>query len=425
MKQILCTSVASLVVSFLLLLLSSDTVHATRSHDHSIRPHAPGHHKRCHSRRRALLGGQITVGGLLNVSVSAGDPTDSTSRASSSVSSTLPSTTATSTTPTSTSKPRPKPKPASSGCFPMSSSGFGNGSVPGVLRKDWWCKDEEMYGFLGFSYPLEISDCADPSNQYDKIARDLKRMKEEFGATFVRPYAVECRSVSVWENLVKACVENGLGLIAQVWWGFQEDQSLWKQGQASLYDLFERSPYAKIAPYVVYSASFGSEPIGDWVDGDDFVQDLSSFRVKMNSFGIPVGISEDWDRPNRMRVGAVVADMGSAVLNETDVAQLHVMPYYHPDEAPSIDDAWSYTKQQVQWARKALKQPTMITESMWSSKLGGSHGRGAHDDQSTLANYQKYWSAFSDNCEFFKREQTGYFVHTFDDSQEPACSSFL
>lgn len=52
-----------------------------------------------------------------------------------------------------------------------------------------------------------------------------------------------------------------------------------------------------------------------------------AFRSQMKSFGIPVGISEDWDRPNRMREGSVVAGIGSEVLANTDVAQLHVMGY--------------------------------------------------------------------------------------------------
>lgn len=47
----------------------------------------------------------------------------------------------------------------------------------------------------------------------------------------------------------------------------------------------------------------------------------------MNSFGIPVGISEDWDRPDRMKVGSQLAELGAGVLDNTDVTQLHVMPY--------------------------------------------------------------------------------------------------
>ncbi|GAA5962956.1 hypothetical protein JCM3765_006728 [Sporobolomyces pararoseus] len=231
-----------------------------------------------------------------------------------------------------------------------------------MRREDWWCKEEDTYGFLGFSYPLEISDCSDPSNGYGKIKDDLKLMKDEFGANFVRPYGVECRETSVWLNLVKACVEVGMALIVQVWWGFQQDQNLWRQSQASVYEIFENSTYSQIAPFVVHSASFGSEPIGDWVDGDNFVADLALFRKKMNSFGVPVGISEDWDRPQRMKQDSSVFGIGKSVLNNTDIAHLHVMPYYHPEEVPTINQAWEYTKQQVIWARERLGQPTMITE---------------------------------------------------------------
>lgn len=70
-------------------------------------------------------------------------------------------------------------------------------------------------------------------------------MKDDFGASMVRVYAPECRELSVWEALVRACAENDIGLIVmasllanfarrvlmecpdgdQVWWGFNEDVS--------------------------------------------------------------------------------------------------------------------------------------------------------------------------------------------------------
>ncbi|GAA5992703.1 hypothetical protein JCM5350_004284 [Sporobolomyces pararoseus] len=230
---------------------------------------------------RSLLEGQLTVGSLLNASITVAGTSRNTSEESKN----------------STSSASPV---QSTSCFPFRSNGFVNETVPsGTKREDWWCKEEDIYGFL------EISDCSDPSNQFNKINNDLKRMKEEFGATFVRPYGVECRELSVWLNLVRACIELGMALIVQVWWGFQQD---------------------------------------------------------MNSFGIPVGISEDWDRPQRMKQDSSVIGIGESVLDNTDVAQLHVMPYYHPDEVPTIDQTWDYIKQQVIWARNTLRQPTMITE---------------------------------------------------------------
>ena len=45
-------------------------------------------------------------------------------------------------------------------------------------------------------------------------------MKKDFGASMIRVYAPECREASVWENLLQAGVNNNMGIIVQVWWGF-------------------------------------------------------------------------------------------------------------------------------------------------------------------------------------------------------------
>ena len=112
-------------------------------------------------------------------------------------------------------------------CFPFSGS---LSSTPSVLRSQWWCPQSDMYGFLGFSYPLEVPDCSDPSNGYEQISKDFAKMKNDFGAVMVRVYAPECREASVWENLLKAGVNNNMGVIPQVWWGFGvSESSRWLQ----------------------------------------------------------------------------------------------------------------------------------------------------------------------------------------------------
>jgi len=60
--------------------------------------------------------------------------------------------------------------------------------------------------------------------------------------------------------------------------------------------------FGPIAPYVVHSIDFGSEPVTDNMDGggQQFVNDLAAFKKRVNSYGIPAGISEDWDRPGDM-----------------------------------------------------------------------------------------------------------------------------
>jgi hypothetical protein len=51
--------------------------------------------------------------------------------------------------------------------------------------------------------------------------------------------------------------------------------------------------YSAIAPYVFHSIDFGSEPIGDMVDGDNSINDLKSFKTATRPYGIPVGLSGD------------------------------------------------------------------------------------------------------------------------------------
>ena len=102
-------------------------------------------------------------------------------------------------------------------CFPFGGS---LAKTPSVSRSQWWCPQSDMYGFMGFSYPLEVADCNDPSNGYDQISKDFAKMKNDFGAVMVRIYGPECREASVWENLLKAGVNNNMGIIPQVWWGF-------------------------------------------------------------------------------------------------------------------------------------------------------------------------------------------------------------
>ena len=114
-----------------------------------------------------------------------------------------------------------------SSCFPFGGATLPTDySKPSVSRSEWWCPQSEMYGFLGFSYPLEVADCNDRTNSFAAIDADFAKMKKDFGATMVRVYAPECRGASVWENLLKAGVKNNMGVIPQVWWGFSNVRSL-------------------------------------------------------------------------------------------------------------------------------------------------------------------------------------------------------
>ncbi|OTB02441.1 glycoside hydrolase family 17 protein [Hypoxylon sp. CI-4A] len=192
--------------------------------------------------------------------------------------------------------------PRTASCFPYGSASLPKDlSPPALSREDWWCPESMAYGFQGFSYPLEDADCSAYSNSFESMNKDFAQMKQDFGATIVRMYYPVCLNASVFENALKAGVANDMAVIFQVWTDFGESDQ-WKQSQQAIYDVLESSEFGPIAPYVVHSTDFGSEPITDNMDGggQQFITDLGVFRKKLNSYGIPAGISEEWDRPGDM-----------------------------------------------------------------------------------------------------------------------------
>jgi hypothetical protein len=279
---------------------------------------------------------------------------------------------------------------------------------PTVSRSTWW--EPTLCGFLGFSYPIEGAACPDSAS----LIKEFTSMRDDFGASLVRIYAPECREETLWKSLIDAAVSTNMGLILQIWWGFGDDQNAWTKSVASLKNVLASADYGPIAPYVVHSISFGSEPIGDGVNGGaaGFTKDLETFRESMMQYGIPVGISEDWDRPGIMSSadGKTLGDVGKGVLNSSDVVHAHIMPYYH---FLNQSASWAYVKDQLAWynANIPSKVPVFVSQSMWAWAYNEGHGGGENDVG--MPQYQGYWRAFDDNCETFKANNVGWFIHTW------------
>lgn len=112
-------------------------------------------------------------------------------------------------------------KYSTSNCFPYGSATLNKDlSQPSVSRDAWWCPQSLQYGFQGFSYPMEDADCNAKSNSYEHINQDFAAMKKDFGATMVRVYYPVCTKPSVFENLLRAGVNNNMAIIPQVWFDF-------------------------------------------------------------------------------------------------------------------------------------------------------------------------------------------------------------
>jgi hypothetical protein len=50
---------------------------------------------------------------------------------------------------------------------------------------------------------------------------------------------------------------------------------------------------------------------------------------------------------------------------------------------------------------------------------GGAHDRGFGNPAENIGNFTLYWDIIQSKCQYFKEHKVGWFVHTYDDSQEP------
>ena len=297
-------------------------------------------------------------------------------------------------------------------CFPYGTAKLPTDySAPNVSRADWWCPQSMTYGFQGFSYPLEVDDCSDPSNGFDAMNADFARMKKEFGATIVRLYSPVCAQASVFESALRAGVANNMAVIPQLWWNFGNG-NIWKQSQAALFAVLD-GQYKDVAPYVFHSADFGSEPIGDGVDGSSaqFVKDLAVFKRRLNAVGVPVGISEDWDRPGTLsgNNGQGLTALGQQIAAESDYVHSHIMPFYHGNLLENA--TWAYISKQLAFYNTSLPGlPMMITETQWA--WGPTDHYKNHVDLG-VPQYSAYWRTYDAQCTTLKAYNVGWFLHAW------------
>jgi len=241
----------------------------------------------------------------------------------------------------------------------------------------------------------------------------------------IRVYLPQCYTTELWDNLLQAAIANNMAVVAQIAWPLIGDElDNWKLTQASFLKVLSSGLYAKIAPYIFHSVEFGTEPIGDSDDGTfngdyaPFIQDLKNFRALMKPYGIPVGISEDWDRPGIMSSsdGTGIGPTGAEILPLSDFIHAHIMPYYHGNIAEA--DAWAYISTQIAWYKKNIPNlPLIISETMWAWAFNILHQGG---DSLGFAlcdcgpeQYTNYWKTYDDNCQFLKSNNIGWFIHAW------------
>jgi len=290
------------------------------------------------------------------------------------------------------------------GCFPLSQPW---GSGPGSMTRDqWWCGADDLYGFLGFSYPVEDNNCNDYS--YDAFKNDFTKQKAKFNATFVRLYLPVCYSTNFWVEMVKAARDSSVALIPMVFWDWQQNDKVMNEAENALLGVFTNSEVGSIAPYIIHSVAFGDE-LGE--QDQYWVGDMTSFKGKLAKYGVPIAISDDWDR-GVYKSGNGLSSFGKQVNALDDLTQAHVQPYYHPSEAVDAFHFWPYFSQQLQFLVANNKRPIIISQTMWAYNKNG-HERGQHDEADNMQNYQEYWNTLNNNCTTFKNLKVSWFFHTY------------
>ena len=179
----------------------------------------------------------------------------------------------------------------------------------------------------------------------------------------------------------------------------------------------ESPTYGPIAPYVFHSADFGSEPIGDQVDGGSisFINDLKSFKAKMNGYGVPAGISEDWSRPGMSSDdGKGLGEVGKQIKQNSDYVHAHIMPYYqdHLSEA----ETWPFITSHLQFLKNTVQlSGVLITETQWA---WGPNEHFKNREDVGVPQYTAYWQKFDNECETFREFNIGWFLHTWQGEGE-------
>ncbi|KAH8703622.1 hypothetical protein BGW36DRAFT_414093 [Talaromyces proteolyticus] len=328
--------------------------------------------------------------------------------------------------------------PSSPHCFPFSVSHSWKLSLdlqpPPMSREEWWCAQEDFYGFLGFSMPFQYTNM---DYDVESISQHLVMMKEQFGATMFRVYIPESYNTQLWKNILQAAIINNMGVVVQVAFPISGNSlSLEAVLESTLFQVLSDSPYAAIAPYVIFAAEYLNEPVGDCdmcaagstgnpadpASLANLTQGLTNFRNKMHQFGIPAGISEDWDRPNLMSgppnadgVGVGLGVIGEAVAPIIDFCHAHIMAYYHNIQ---VQDAWNYTASQVLWYKQYLpKLPLLISEMMWATSYNvlhaGGYVTGFAVAEVSVQDYTLFWKTVDANCKYLKEQNTAYFIHAW------------
>ncbi|TFY58114.1 hypothetical protein EVJ58_g6619 [Rhodofomes roseus] len=203
-------------------------------------------------------------------------------------------------------------------CFPA--LGF---VMPPVLPPDntlWWCDPSTEYAFVGFSY--EVTACQTP----EQLHREFADIRYHFDSRYVR-LCVVLRHHS--DDIVDAAWDNGLGVHALVWFGF-DGSDIWITRRDTLFASLHANPRAK---FITRGVQFGSEPLYDDVlPHQQLAEQVILAKQNLSRLNIPVTVSE-------LAYGYEERGGAQDVLDAIDFINIHMLPFFDQD-ASTANASW-------------------------------------------------------------------------------------
>ncbi|KAG9316305.1 glycoside hydrolase family 17 protein [Chiua virens] len=270
---------------------------------------------------------------------------------------------------------------------------------------NWWCPMDTEYAFMGFSY--EVTTCQSPN----QLNSDFADIKKNFNGRYVRLYGA-CDNPGFYDDVVDAAWNNGLGVQALIWFGF-DGSDKWQTRRDSLLHTLTTNPKAK---FITRGVQFGSEPLFDNVlPHSELASQVKSAKAQLAGVRIPVTVSE-------LAYGYQERGGAQDVLNAIDYINVHMLPFFSP-LATEGALAWPLVEIDMQWFIKHGGGKKMyLDENGWPSVTSQGVQANSLAAVASVNNEQQYYELLDKHCSDFKNAPgggIGWFAHIYSDSQEP------
>ncbi|KAI0344725.1 glycoside hydrolase family 17 protein [Trametopsis cervina] len=288
-------------------------------------------------------------------------------------------------------------------CFPAL-----NFDMPTTLPKDnteWWCNPSTEFAFLGFSY--EVTACQSPS----QLNKEFSDIRNHFRGRYVRLYGF-CDNEGFYDDVVEAAWNNGLGVHALIWFGFDGTDE-WIGRRDSLFQSLHSNPKAK---FVTRGVQFGSEPLFDDVlPHAQLAQQVIQAKANLSSLNIPVTVSE-------LAYGYQERGGAQDVLDAIDFINIHMLPFFS-QQASTANQSWPLVEQDLQFfIDNGNGKKMYLDENGWPSVTSPGVQPNSPDAVADIPNEHDYYVLLDKHCEDFKTAPgggVGWFAHIYSDDQEP------